>query len=81
MNNTKYIVQGDLAFWHYSVYGVYSTYSDAKHRLNELVDELPAEELDRLSDAINMTGIVSKRYKGLRIIPITLDKPENTLPE
>ena len=78
-DNKVYMVQGDLAFWGYSVYGVYSTYEQAQERIKSLVNNL--SELDAQELTSDLEGIYyeEENYKGLLIFSTTIDKDTYTL--
>lgn len=80
LEKKMYLVQGDLSFWGYRVYGVYSTYAKAQERIASLVRNLDKEEAQELSSDLNAYAKGEKDdYKGLLIFDIAIDEDTYTI--
>lgn len=75
---TLYIVQGDLAFWAYSVYGSYTSKEKAKRRIDELVKALDRDQRHELN--VKLEDIeAAKDYRSLLIHEVEVDQPTDTV--
>lgn len=71
--NSVYIVQGDLEFWGYGVFGAFSSRELAKKRISQLIDKLSDEEWAELT----LERDENELKETLLIFELFIDNTEN----